>query len=132
MIKSEKGFTLIEVVAVLVILGILVAVAMPRYVELIKEAKKFAAGAEVAEMKSTLNLSYAKYFISSGAAATNGGAIIMQAGLSDGNPQNIGTSPDIWNVTLSSKGKAVEIAVNSRGTPPDEDYKVTGTWNLPD
>jgi MSHA pilin protein MshA len=56
MLKSEQGFTLIEVVAVLVILGILIVVAVPRYIDLIKQAKISSAHVEVAEMKSTLNL----------------------------------------------------------------------------
>lgn len=54
--KSPNGFTLIEVIAVLVLLGILAAVAIPRFVDLGITARERALDAAIAELNSRESL----------------------------------------------------------------------------
>ena len=57
---NQKGFTLIEIIAVLVILGILAAVAIPRFMDLTTVASDKAAMQAVAEGKSRLSNQFAR------------------------------------------------------------------------
>jgi prepilin-type N-terminal cleavage/methylation domain-containing protein len=57
--KQNAGFTLIEIIAVLVILGIMIAVAVPKYVDLQTNAQFRALDAGVAEVNGRENLSWA-------------------------------------------------------------------------
>jgi prepilin-type N-terminal cleavage/methylation domain-containing protein len=61
---NQKGFTLIEIIAVLVILGILAAVAIPRFMDLTSVASEKAAMQGVAEGKSRLSNQFARNLLS--------------------------------------------------------------------
>ncbi len=58
--RKEKGFTLIELVMVIVLIGILAAVAMPKYVNMQNEAKSAAAKGVIGTVRSAIAIQYAK------------------------------------------------------------------------
>lgn len=53
---SPRGFTFIEIVAVIAILGIITAIALPKYFSLMDESKYKVAGAAVAEGNARVSL----------------------------------------------------------------------------
>ena len=55
LVKKEEGFTLVEIIAVLVILGILAAVAIPKYFDLQSDARDKAMEAAMAEAVGRVN-----------------------------------------------------------------------------
>ena len=60
MSKKQMGFTLIEIVMVLVLLGILSAVAVPKYFDLRTQAEMRAIDASAAELQSRIMARFAK------------------------------------------------------------------------
>ena len=57
--RGQAGFTLIELVIVIVILGILATQAIPTYLSLVDDAKKASAKANLGALRSAISVYYA-------------------------------------------------------------------------
>ena len=58
--KSESGFTLIELVIVIVILGILAAVAIPKYEDMREQARVATIKGQLGSIRSAIAIQYAR------------------------------------------------------------------------
>ena len=59
--KKQSGFTLIEMVVVMVILGILAAVALPKFVDMSSQARIAKMNGAVGSVQSSITLVHAKW-----------------------------------------------------------------------
>lgn len=69
-VRKEGGFTLIELIIILVILGLLAAVAVPRYVDLRAQALRASAKATLDAGRAAITLDFASKVVNSGSYTT--------------------------------------------------------------
>lgn len=121
-IRNQKGFTLVEIIAVLIILGVLSAVAVPRYMSLTTDARNSAAMAAVAEGKSRVNQAAAIYILSNGSLPA----------ASDLAASDFGTDAGDFSIAYAASGTtAMSITATGVAGGPADGGTATGTAVLP-
>ncbi len=127
---------MVELIAVLIIIGILAAVATPKFMDLTTAARDRAAVGGISEAKSVLSTTFAKVML------TNGGTQPTLAQLYAAWPGGAIASGDVVTfgdvkVSLTTSGANIAIAtvsVSDGKAPPTfiaVGTPITQTWELP-
>lgn len=105
--RKQQGFTLIELIIVIVILGILAATASPKFLNLQSDAKVSTVQGLSASLKSAANIVYSKALVqgvaSSANASTTNPAVNVVYGYPDAGRANIQA---ILEITSRATGNA--------------------------
>jgi len=116
--KQQTGFTLIELVVVITILGILAAFAIPRFANLDSQARVSAVTALTGSLRSAAALAHAEYL----AAGTTPSTVTMEGQtvtLNNGYPDSNGIQvalQDVSGFTIASAASTVTFQKNGATT----------------
>lgn len=136
-VRNQQGFTLIEIIAVLVLLGILAAVAVPKYMDLTTTAREKAAVGQIAEVKGRLSSGLNGYMLANnGAVPATAAALVTYVNTVKADACGTTADPSVaidegdFAFKCESAGKVVTITVtNVQGTALTANN--TGTFTVP-
>ena len=113
--NSKSGFTMVEIIAVLVIIGIMTAVAAPKFVSMAAEAKNKSLAAGISEAKASLSIAYAKAYLTNDGSAPNQGEILTAAGFTSGSAETFGDVDVTITQSAATDGAGTSMTISAAG-----------------
>jgi len=124
-LRNQKGFTLIELVVIIVLLGILAAVAIPRFVSLQNDATAANNVAYVGALRSAISMRFADQLLHGGTPDVIGSTVVeAPATAADIEALVVSAKPTSLTTTAGACGTGAWVGLQP-GSPP-----ASGSWTL--
>ncbi|WP_084288514.1 prepilin-type N-terminal cleavage/methylation domain-containing protein [Desulfovermiculus halophilus] len=121
---AQQGFTLIEIIAVLVILGILSAVAVPKFMDMRDEARQKGLESLVSAAQSNLHMAFARNLLTE-----NGNQTAAFQNINSTVCNQISADGWLTDATIDCSDPSGENDITI--TAEYGDYNATGTFSNP-